>query len=170
MEGKWKLLYDYTRKAFDDEVERFSRVDEKATKFLTSISIIITLFVGLTKWLFSDSDNNFTICFFIIIGLAFFLLSLAWVCFFSSLRLTIVPKMPLTDEVFDLFKNEKINSIYFALHKSAKSGVEELSLIIHKKAKFILWGFRLTIAAGILMIFFICTVMAKSINFKLIFC
>ncbi len=30
MDKKWSLLYEYSRKSLDDEVNRFARLDEKA--------------------------------------------------------------------------------------------------------------------------------------------
>ncbi len=170
MEDKWSLLYDYSRKAFDDEISRFARLDEKAVKFITSTSIIITIFVALSKWLFSENNNYFTVYVYMVTGLIFIFLCMAWTYYFFSLRLTVVPKMPVTDEIFDLFKNKNISTIHVTLYKSAKTATEELSSTIHKKAKYIVLGFRCTSTAGLLLILFIGMVILESNNTQNIFC
>jgi len=170
MEDKWSLLYEYARKAFDDEVNRFARLDDKAVKFITATSIIITIFIALSKWLFSESNNCFTVYVYFISGLVFIFLCMAWFFYFLSLKLAIVPKIPMTDEVFELFKSKNISTVYVALYKVARTAVEEITITICKKSKYLAWGFKCTIFAGLLLILFISMVALESSNIHNVFC
>lgn len=169
MSDKWSFLYNYSRKAFDDEIARFSRLDEKAVKFITATSVIITAFIALSKWVFSG-NNNFTIYVFLISGIIFILLCAAWIFYFLSLKLTVVPKMPLTDETFELIKNNNISTVNVALYKAARNAVEEISLTINKKSKYLVNGFKCTLIAGLFLILFVSMIVVESIDFKSIFC
>ncbi len=171
MEDKWSFLYNYSRKAFDDEISRFARLDEKAIKLLTATSVIITAFIALSKWLFSDNQNNhFTIYVYILSGLIFILLCVSWIFYFLSLKLAVIPKMPLTDEVFELIKNKNIATVHVALYKSAKKAVEEISSIINKKSKYLVYGFKCTLIAGLLLVLFVSMIVLESVKLKSIFC
>ena len=171
MDDNWSFLYNYSRKSFDDEVSRFARLDEKAIKLLTATSVIITAFIALSKWLFSDNQaNHFTAYVYILAGLVFILLCISWAFYFISLKLEIIPKMPLTDEVFELVKNKNIATVHVALYKSAKNAVEEISLIINKKSKYLVNGFKCTFIAGLLLVLFVSMIVLESGKFKSIFC
>jgi len=171
MEDKWSFLYNYSRKSFDDEISRFARLDEKAIKLLTATSVIITAFIALSKWLFSGNQtNHFTAYVYILAGLVFILLCISWAFYFLSLKLEVIPKMPLTDEVFELVKNNNIATVHFALYKSAKNAVEEISLIINKKSEYLVNGFKYTLIAGLLFVLFVSMIALESSKFKSIFC
>ena len=171
MEDKWSFLYDYARKAFDDEISRFARLDEKSIKLLTATSFIITAFIALAKWIFSEDQNNhFTIYAYILSGLIFILLCASWMFYFLSLKLTVIPRMPLTEEIFELVRNRNIPTIHVALYKASRNAVDEISLIIRNKSKYLIYGFKCTILAGLMLVLFTGMIVLESGKLKSILC
>lgn len=147
MENKWTLFYEYSKDLFNMEVDRFKRLDDKANNQLRFTYILLTIYSALLKILVIDSLYKINNIVFIPVSLSFIFLFLAWLFYFLSLRLTTVPKLPLTSEVFDLFKEEKLITIQFALSQSMKEAVSEYNEIILKKAKNLRYGYNLTIAS-----------------------
>jgi len=147
LENKWTLLYEYSKNLFDMEVERFKRLDDKANNQLRFIYILITIYLAMIKIIFIDTHNELNIIIFVLILLSFIFLFSAWLSYFLSLKLTVVPTLPLTQEVFDLFNDDDndFNTIQFALHRIIKNAVNEYTDIISKKAKTLRYGYNFTI-------------------------
>ena len=152
VENKWTFLYNYSRKSLDYEVERFRRIDEKSVKLLSSVSIIITIFVALFKWVFENQTIDFTVYVFVVAAAMFGALCLSWYFYFSALKLVLTPKMPLNDNV--------------SLFKSCKNAVEESILIIEKKATKLKYGYLATSVSGVLLIIFVCMISYETIAYN----
>lgn len=147
MENKWTLLYEYSKDLFNMEVDRFKRLDDKANNQLRFTYILLTIYSALLKILIIDSVYKIDDIIFIPVSLSFVFLFLAWLFYFLSLRLTTVPKLPLTNEISDLFKEQKLITIQFALSQSIKEAISEYDEIILKKAKNLRYGYNLTIVS-----------------------
>jgi len=154
LENKWTLLYEYSKDLFDMEVERFKRLDDKANNQLRFTYILITIYLAMIKIIFIDTHNELNSIIFILILLSSIFLLSAWYNYFLSLKLTIVPTLPLTQEVFDLFNDDDNNfdTIQFALHQIIKNAVDEYASIISKKAKTLRYGYNSTILSIICII------------------
>ena len=154
MENKWTLLYEYSKNLFDMEVERFKRLDDKANNQLRFTYILITIYLAMIKIIFIDTHNELSTVIFVLILLSFIFLFSAWLNYFLSLKLTIVPRLPLTQEVFDLFNDDDndFDTIQFALHQIIKNAVDEYIDIISKKAKTLRYGYNSTILSIICII------------------
>ena len=131
------------------EVDRFKRLDDKANNQLRFTYILSTIYIALMKIIIIDKINEVI---YILMFFSFIFLFLAWLFYFLSLRLTIVPKLPLTDEVFTLFKDKELMTIQYALHESIKKALNEYNIIILKKAKNLRYGYNFTIASVVLVI------------------
>lgn len=165
-EDKWSFLYHYARKSLDEEISRFQRIDDKSVKLLSSISIIITVFLALFKWVIEDSNVNFTIYVYVISSFIFISLSIAWYYFFKALKLQLAPRMPLNDEIFDLVKKQNMASIHVALFKSCKTAVEESFIVIELKAKQLKKGYVSTSVAALLLVVFVAMISFETIKGK----
>lgn len=153
-EDKWSFLYHYARKSLDEEISRFQRIDDKSVKLLSSISIVITVFLALFKWVVEDSNVNFSSYVYVVASLIFIALSGAWYYFFTALKLQLAPRMPINDEIFNLVKEKNMASIHVALYKSCKTAVEKSFDVIEKKAEQLKKGYLCTsVAASILVLF-----------------
>lgn len=136
------------------EVERFKRLDDKVNNQLRFIYILITIYLAMIKIVFIDTHNELNNLIFILIFLSFIFLFSAWWNYFLSLKLTVVPTLPLTEEVFDLFNddNNNFNTIQFALHQIIKNAVDEYTSIISEKAKKLRYGYNFTMLSVICII------------------
>lgn len=154
-EDKWSFLYNYARKSLDEEISRFQRIDDKSVKLLSSVSIIITIFLALFKWILEDSNVEFSLYIYVILILIFLSLSCSWHFFFKALKLRLAPRMPLNDEIFKLVQEKNMATIHVALYKSCQKAVKESFGVIEDKAEQLKKGYVATSIAGFLLLLFV---------------
>lgn len=165
-EDKWSFLYHYARKSLDEEIARFQRIDDKSVKLLSSVSIIITIFLALFKWVINDNNVDFSIYIYIISIAIFASLCFSWYFFFQALKLKLAPRMPLNDEIFNLVKDKNMATIYVALYKSCQNAVKDSFIVIEDKAKQLKFGYTATSIAGFLLILFVLMISFETVRFK----
>ncbi len=47
---KYEFLYNYARSSFDDELQRFKNIEDKASKYISLFSILIVGFTALIRF------------------------------------------------------------------------------------------------------------------------
>lgn len=127
---KWEFLYQYAVKALDQDIERFHNLDDKISKFITIITIIISVFVATIPFVFKNHvppKSIYEYLFMILLFFTFIALCSAWSFLFRALKLTDVPRMPFNDDIISLFKDDKKNTdrILLALSQSCLKAFEK---------------------------------------------
>lgn len=120
--NKYEELYRYTKKEFDSEVSKFSRLDDKASKYLSVISVLVAAF-GYSFKLFWVDERGWVDGDFVFIRLAslFFMLCLgfslsrAWYFAFKAIKVKPVITSPIKDGVLKLFDKHNLSTIYYTL-------------------------------------------------------
>ncbi|MCG2836983.1 hypothetical protein L6J37_09090 [Photobacterium sp. WH77] len=165
-EDKWAFLYYYSRKSLDEEIDRFQRVDDKSIKLLSSVSVIITIFVALFKWVVEDSKVSFSPYVYCVAISLFSALGIAWFFFFKALKLQLTPRMPLDDSIFMLVKEKNMATIHVALYKSCQNAVNKSRDIVEGKAKKLQYGYKATSFSAVFLIIFVAMVSFESITYS----
>ncbi|MDV2468430.1 hypothetical protein QR674_05485 [Acinetobacter chinensis] len=49
---KYKALYEYQKTQFEDEKSRFGKLEDKSAKYLTALTVAITAYVFIIRWVF----------------------------------------------------------------------------------------------------------------------
>ncbi|MEZ8256128.1 hypothetical protein AB4406_23105 [Vibrio splendidus] len=163
-QDKLDFLYTYARKSLDDEIARFQVIDDKSIKLLSSVSIMITIFLALVKWIFEGSVQQYTLYVYVLVTLVFVSLSFAWFYFFSALKLRSTPRMPFDDAIFELIKNKRMDTVHVALCKCCKIAVDESKIDIEEKANKLDSGYKATSFAALFLLLTITIVSFESIK------
>lgn len=110
---KYKVLYEYQKTQYDDEKLRYSRLDEKATKYLTSLAFLTTVYTFIVGNYLKDLDK-FLGCLkylsIISISLTFILFFIAWWYLFKVLKSEKSARLPTNDSLVDSFHNHSLES------------------------------------------------------------
>ena len=144
-DNKWTLLYDYSRKCLDEDIDRFQLIDLKAEKFLTLVTAVIGIMATVSAWAFQTlmpPVDILTWGLFVAIILTFVCLASSWSLLFRAIKVTKVPRMPLSDQVVTLFWNNDLPDIYYALTKSCRAALDENRKIISMKGDLIVLAYR----------------------------
>ncbi|PCJ31712.1 MAG: hypothetical protein COA90_05465 [Gammaproteobacteria bacterium] len=141
---KYKLLYEFQQEQFASERQRFTRLEDKSIKYLTSISIAITLYILLIRWAFekivppSDFLGWLTVC---SVAITFLAISSAWSFIFQSIKLQNLIKMQSDKTMIEYFKINKREVVYLGLAKKYSEATEKIEIEIEKKLKYINKGY-----------------------------
>jgi len=92
----------------------------------------------------------------LIVGILFFIsVMFAWFFLLGALKVHIVKKIPLSSDLFNLFHNHSLVTIYYTLAKGNKSAREENIKVTNLKSKKLANGYRTIIISLILLVIFI---------------
>ncbi|WP_296592604.1 hypothetical protein [Methylophaga sp.] len=149
---KHEFLYNYARNGFDDELQRFRNIEDKASKLLSLLSIGIIAFTLLLRYqsafLFPPNQIiSYLAC--ITIALTYLAFITSWSFLYRSLAFIEMPRLPLDEKFIKDFEPKDLATIHFALTKScsnalvfARAGNEiKSSLLIkgHKDIGIAMW-------------------------------
>ncbi len=134
LEEKLKLKYEYSMYVYDRERARFIEIEEKTSKFMTLISILIGsigLFYGMNSDIIINLDFGKLLTVISIISLLLFILSL----FFSMkvLKIRKTKEVQNSDEMLNCFDKFDKCELYNELSDRFKSGYENHFKVIEDK-------------------------------------
>lgn len=161
-DDKWALLYNHAMKAFELEVQRFHRLDDKSTKFITAISIVIATFSALINWFVGNEDIVFSPYVYVLMVLVFLMSSIAWVMFFFCLRLASIPVLDIADNMLEQFNNNNVATMRVAIFKGCQKAIKERRSISDRKAKFLRWGFNFTAISAFFVLLLVASMSAET--------
>lgn len=150
MNQKYKELYELAKYALDEETQRSSRIDEKASRFLSVLSLLLGV-VGLIS-------NSYLSLFFPInfwadyLGIASFgifaiLLALSWYETFRVFKVSELYRVPMNDEMIQYFESNELENIYQSVAKfNFKECLENNRNLSNKKAERLNNSYRFIIA------------------------
>jgi len=165
-DDKWELLYNHALKAFDLEVQRFYRLDDKAMKFITAISLVITIFLAVFKWVVENDLVVYSVYIYVILFALFTSLCIAWTSFFSSLRLASSPVLDVSDNMLSLFKTKDIATLRVSIFKGCQQAIEDRRNITIKKASYMNRGYKATISSATLLVILIVAIFGETLYYK----
>lgn len=115
---KYEFLYQYAKSSFDDELVRFRNIEDKASKFIGLLSIIIVGYTALIRFsgsIFFPPENVFEWITVVCILLTFIVLVSSWSLLFRSLQFIEMPRLPLDSEYIKDFKNKDFSTNHYLL-------------------------------------------------------
>jgi hypothetical protein len=158
---KYKALYEYQKAQFDDEKTRYSKLEDKATKYLTSLTIVISAYILIVGKFIGASNTIFCLTYALIIFfivLTFLSFCSAWFSIFNSLKLQEVKKMPSDHHLIEYFLDNELPTIYWDLAEKYDEAIKWYRNKNHDKTVLMQQGYNEIIHSGIffvISIFFI---------------
>ena len=154
---KYEELYKLSKAVFDEEQSRFNQIDEKASYYLS----VLTLLLGVAGYFASRLIELFLPPHrpveFILLALAFLIvvsLLASWAAIFSVIRVHTTLKIPLDDQIFDLFNSQDSNTIFYSLSIGIKHALMVNRQIGDNKAKKLYHGYRFICSTVLLLVLF----------------
>lgn len=120
---KYAFLFEHAKASFEVELERFSSAEEKASKFISLLSIAIAAYGAsvaliLERYLPIDSITEWLFVSFS--ALALMALASSWSLIFRSLNFIEMPRLPLNDETFNSFEKNNLATIHYSMAKTCQ--------------------------------------------------
>lgn len=148
---KYEELYKLSKDGLDEELGRFRRLDEKASNYLSVLSILLII-SGLAgqstiELIIPPTSIWDWLC--LASGVAFFaslLIALHFV--FSVLKTSyLLMKIPISTELIKFFDDNDYLDIIYALTKGNVGAVSENRMVSDRKVRNLTWGYRLTLVS-----------------------
>ncbi|MFA5112144.1 MAG: hypothetical protein WC443_12100 [Desulfobaccales bacterium] len=117
---KYAELYQMAKEVFAQELDRFHRLDQKASMLLSALTVIIGAFTLAIKGLHPECLPPSSCLEYIIIAsclLLFFCLAKSWYHLVSVLCLHTVRRAPLNEDSLNFFNDNRLIDIYFSQAK-----------------------------------------------------
>jgi len=162
---KYKDLYEYSKELLDEEQNRFRRIDQKASWYLSALTILVGFSSFFSNRIFEQfippisKLEWFLVILFFSINLCFIL---AWFMFFLTLKQHGVHRLSLNNEMLEFFRVHRRIDIHYFLAKKSAEAYENNRKITDKKAMKLAWGYRIVIIAILLMILFLASFIIVS--------
>lgn len=121
------FLYQYARSIFDEELQRFRNLEEKAAKFfgfLTAGIAVYTFLLGELATEIFPPQNFFQGCACIAAGLTYAAMMSAWSFLYRAIDLKKMPRLPLDDDLITAYKQEPLHKVHLALARSCAKALE----------------------------------------------
>lgn len=137
---KYKLLFEYQKNQFDEEVNRYRRLEEKALKYLSAITFALGAYLFLIRQVIEKviPPNNlleWLIILFVVITFVCFLSS--WSLIFRAIKLSDIVKMPSGDEIISYFKKNTKETVYLGLSKRYSEAIKKVENNYSEKLDFV---------------------------------
>ncbi|MEE4372670.1 hypothetical protein V2J67_09895 [Pseudomonas alliivorans] len=138
----YKFLYELSKKALDEELDRYKKLDEKASRFLSILSIGIVAYTALINAASSKLQMMSSLgvsgwVFVILTGLTFIALFSAWFRIFSSIKLSDSPTIAIGKTVNELAENEELITMYNAMALSCQDALSLARPVLKAKTDYL---------------------------------
>jgi hypothetical protein len=155
--ANYKELYSVSRQLHFEEKSRFNRMDQKASIYLFSLTILLGIIGGETKLFIETIIPPQTLLDVILLIVGCLLLSavgISWYLIFRVLRVAELANIPLNEETFKLYSEYDDQTIYLAMSKSIRTFIDVNILITNKKGKLLRYGYIIMIISFIMLVLF----------------
>lgn len=158
--GKYEELYKHSKDVFEEELSRFERIEDKATKFITVVTSLLVVYALTGRQLFGSlfpANDWMHITLVVLAGLVLVGLLASWGFAFRALHIQGVRKAPLNDELITFFHENELVNIHYGMAKQYSASLAFNRNITNAKAaniKLSFWCIVATVAAFALFIGF----------------
>jgi len=115
---RYKFLYELSKQALDEEIDRFKKLEEKAGRFLSILSIVIVGYTALNNAAASavlPAHGLLSYTFIALSALTYIALLSACSKLFSSIKLSKSPRVAIDNETTEIIQNEDLLTSYYQM-------------------------------------------------------
>lgn len=150
---RYKVLFDFYKSECDNLRNEFYKVEDKASKYLTSLSILSGVFLLLFKEMIKDIGCNL-LDWFLAFLLTIALLSFAssWRFIFMAMKPVKLKSMPFNDKNIQYFDDNKLDVFYYSMAKQYVEVIESYKSTISYKTSFLVKAFKEVKCSGLILL------------------
>ena len=153
---KYEFLYQYAKSSFDDELTRFRNIEDKASKFIGLLSIMIVGYTAIIRFsgsVFFPPETKLQWTSLVVIGLTFVTLVSSWSLLFRSLRFIEMPRLPLDPKYIEDFKSKDFATNHYLLSVTCSDALAQARFSNTKKTKLLRQAYSdMTLSAWLLSV------------------
>jgi len=137
---KYKFLFEYQKNQFDEEINRYRRLEEKALKYLNVITFALGAYLFLIRQIIEQvipPTNLLEWLITISVFITFICFLSSWSLIFRAIKLSDIVKMPSNDDTILYLKNNTKETVYLGLSKKYSEAIKKVEENYSKKLDFV---------------------------------
>ena len=157
---KYAELYEYSKAVLAEELARSYRADEKASKYLTVLSLVLSAFVFFFQQLENKKllppQGMLDCLIFLSMIVLFVAFLVAWWFVFSCLRIDKFMKPPLDQDTLEFYDSKRLIDIYYAMTKGNMNALMYNKGVGDRKAQALYHGYlamKVAVIAAVVLFF-----------------
>jgi hypothetical protein len=154
---KYTQLFDYSKTVFKDELERFKNIEQKASNYLSALTILLAGAGFFVNWVldrFVPPKSCLEIILVVFSIVILLLIALSWGFLFAVLRLDDLTGLPLDDKTLEFFVEQKEIDVYYYLSQGMATALASNRAIVNKKSQKLRVAYYLICVTIIMLITF----------------
>ncbi|HEX8147949.1 MAG TPA: hypothetical protein VF591_12285 [Pyrinomonadaceae bacterium] len=141
----YKELFAFAKEAFKEELERLKSIDQKASNYLSVLTLLLGVAGFFIKWVvenFIPPRNTLEVILVILTILIVAGILFSWFFTFSVLRLQKIYTYPLDTETINFFTNNTLVDIYYYLSVGIQDAVSNNRSVGDTKSRRLNYAYR----------------------------
>ncbi|MFC1833296.1 hypothetical protein ACFL2Q_01010 [Thermodesulfobacteriota bacterium] len=152
---KYEELYSLSKYLLNHEIDRHKRIDDKASKYLAVITLLVGIYGFFANWMLSEvvpiQQWDFLEWILALVILSVLLsLFITWVMIFRSLKVIELKQIPMNDQMIKFFDKNRPIDIWYALARGNKDALLENRKEVNRKAEQVSTGYKWTAVTVVL--------------------
>ncbi len=142
---KWEKLFNLSKEIYKEEIDRFLHIDNKASRYIS----VITILFGLTGIVFKISfiyffkfEDKFDYMGAILVSIFIILLALGWLYSFRAIKIQQYRGVTLNDKWIKFYWKERLIDIYYGYIKRFKNAISLIAFQRDRKATFLKYSYN----------------------------
>ncbi|MCS0321135.1 hypothetical protein [Vibrio diabolicus] len=148
---KYKFLYEFQKEQLAEERQRYSRLEDKAVKYLTALTFALTAYILLVRWVSKSilpPEGVLSWLVVVSILLTFLALCSSWSLILRSLQLQDLIKLQTDSSMIEYFKKNKREVVYLELAKKQSQAIAAINVEYDKKLALVRKGYQDIVFSG----------------------
>ncbi|MDV8151052.1 hypothetical protein KWF06_01545 [Acinetobacter baumannii] len=157
---KYKVLYEYQKFQFEEERGHYFRLEDKAAKYLSFLTLSIPLYLFLFSNIISkipiETNCILYFCLFFSILLSIACFCSAWSLIFRSMKLRDIPKLTSDQVLIDYFLDHDIATVFWDRAEKYGDAIKAYDLVNKEKIKLMRIAYKEIAFGSSFFMVFIC--------------
>ncbi|WP_025094569.1 hypothetical protein [Acinetobacter soli] len=164
---KYKVLFDFYKMEYEALRNEYYKVEDKASKYLTSLTVLSGILLVLFKEIIHDFQCTFLSTIQVLILCMLILsLSASWRFIFMVLRPVEVKSFPYNQEGIDYFDKVELDSFYYSMSINYVDLISSYKAAIENKTNFLKRAFSEIKFSGLVLLIFLSVIFADNVFFS----
>lgn len=151
---RYKFLYDLSRQALNEDLDRFKKLEEKAGRFLSTLSIGIVGYTALNNAASAKvfpTNGILSYTFILLSVLTYIALFSASARLFASIKLSKSPRVAIDEHTNQIIESEDLLTSYYQMALACQEAQQIASEQLHKKTDLLISAYKEISFSGFLL-------------------
>lgn len=161
---QYKVLFDFYKAEYEALRNEFYKVEDKAAKYLTSLSVLSGILLVSFKGVVGDFQPSFlSIVQVIVLCVLVVVVSTSWRFIFMVLKPVDLKTFPYTQDGIDYFQKVDLDAFYYSMSIEYVGIISTYKIAISEKTEFLKKAFSEIKFSGLVLLLFLSLIFVSNV-------